>query len=55
MWYKCKQYDDISLAIVEYNTDDSPSRTILDISNRIDVSNITEWNWWLEKTKQTEK
>ncbi len=54
MWYQCKQYDDISLAVVEYNlTSDVAPSTILDISNRIDISNITEWNWWLEKIKHT--
>lgn len=45
MGYKHKQYDDISLAVVEYNTEDVPANTILDISNHIDSSNITEWNW----------
>ena len=54
MGYQCKQYDDISLAVVEYNLDGVPAETILDISSHIDISNITEWNWWLEKTKNSE-
>ena len=55
MGYKHKQYDDISLAVVEYNTEDVPANTILDISNHIDSSNITEWNWWLEKLNKATK
>jgi hypothetical protein len=53
MGYQCKQYDDISLAVVEYNIEWTSPSTLLDISNRIDASNITEWNWWLEKIKHT--
>ncbi|MBX9809751.1 serine/threonine-protein phosphatase [Candidatus Gracilibacteria bacterium] len=56
MGYQCKQYDDISLAVVEYNSDpDGAAQTILDISTHIDVSNITEWNWGLEKIKNPAK
>lgn len=53
MGYQCKQYDDISLAVVEYNIEGTLPSTLLDISNHIDASNITEWNWWLEKIKHT--
>lgn len=53
MGYQCKQYDDISLAVVEYNIEGTSPSTLLDISNHIDASNITEWNWWLEKIKHT--
>ncbi len=45
MGYQCKQYDDISLAVVEYNLPGVESKTLLDISKHIDISNITEWNW----------
>jgi len=45
MGYQYKQYDDISLAVVEYNTIEEESATLLDISNHIDSTNITEWNW----------
>lgn len=45
MGYKHKQYDDISLAVIEYNTLEKPAQTLLDLQNRIDYSNITEWNW----------
>jgi serine phosphatase RsbU (regulator of sigma subunit) len=53
MWYQCKQYDDISLAVVEYNTPDAPANTFVGIRNHIDATNITEWNWWIEKIKHT--
>ncbi len=53
MGYRYKQYDDISLVIVEYARYDVIGDTLLDISRRIDSSNITEWNWWLEKIKHT--
>jgi hypothetical protein len=51
MWYQFKQYDDISLAVVEYNTAEAEAATLLDISNYIDDTNITEWNWWNSKKK----
>ena len=51
MWYQFKQYDDISLAVVEYNTAEDEAATLLDISNYIDDTNITEWNWWNSKKK----
>jgi serine phosphatase RsbU (regulator of sigma subunit) len=53
MGYKYRQYDDVSLAIVEYNPLDKPAQTFLDIPSRIDYSNITEWNWGIrrEETK----
>jgi serine phosphatase RsbU (regulator of sigma subunit) len=52
MGYKYKQYDDISLIIVEYNTTNKDSQVLLDLQERIDYSNITEWNWWLGKNKK---
>ncbi len=45
MGYKYKQYDDISLIVVEYNTLNKSPQTLFDIQDRIDYSNITEWNW----------
>ncbi len=51
MGYKYKQYDDISLVVVEYNMTDNPPQTLLDLQDRIDYSNITEWNWWVNKVK----
>ena len=45
MGYRYKQYDDISLIVVEYNTLDKSPQTLLDLQDRIDYSNITEWNW----------
>jgi serine phosphatase RsbU (regulator of sigma subunit) len=52
MGYKYKQYDDISLIVVEYNAIDKPPQTLLDLQDRIDYSNITEWNWWIGKNKK---
>ena len=45
MGYRYKQYDDISLIVVEYNALDKAPQTLLDLQDRIDYSNITEWNW----------
>ncbi|MBC7504059.1 serine/threonine-protein phosphatase [Candidatus Gracilibacteria bacterium] len=53
MGYKCKQYDDISIAIVGYNTEGQEAQTLLDIYNHIDATMITEWNWGLEKFNKT--
>ncbi len=52
MGYQYKQYDDITLAVVEYNTIEEESATLLDISNHIDSTNITEWNWWNSKSSR---
>lgn len=46
MGYKHKQYDDITLAVVQYLPDQMLARTILDIPDRLDQTSITEWNWW---------
>lgn len=51
MGYKYKQYDDITLVVVEYNTMNKTPQTLLDLQDRIDYSNITEWNWWVWKKK----
>ena len=53
MWYKCKQYDDISIAIVGYNIEWQLATTLLDVHTRIDPTMITEWNWWLEKLEKS--
>ena len=45
MGYKHKQYDDITLVVVEYNAMSKSPQTLLDLQDRIDYSNITEWNW----------
>ena len=51
MGYKYIQYDDISLVVVEYNSVGKAPNTLLNIHQSIDRSNITEWNWWLDKIK----
>lgn len=47
MWYRHIQYDDITLAVVWYNPEDTPTMTLMDIPGRIDPASITEWNWGL--------
>ncbi len=54
MWYQCKQYDDVSLVVVEYNLPTAEPKTLLDISKHIDISNITEWNWGIKKLNDPE-
>jgi len=51
MWYKYKQYDDISLIVVECNTIDMDPKVLLDIPQKIDHTNITEWNWGINTRK----
>lgn len=48
MGYKYKQYDDISLVVVDYIDDGKSPETFIDIPQKIDSSYITEWNWWLK-------
>lgn len=55
MWYKYTQFDDISLVIVENNGTGKTSNTLLNIHHNIDNSNITEWNWWIDKNKRITK
>ena len=45
MGYKYKQYDDISLVVVDYIDDGKSPETFIDIPQKIDSSYITEWNW----------
>lgn len=45
MGYKHKQYDDITLAVVQYLPQNIAPQTLLDIPDRMDSSRITEWNW----------
>lgn len=44
MGYKHKQYDDISLFVARYAP--WPGTTNTAAHDLIDLSNITEWNWW---------
>lgn len=45
MWYKHKQYDDITLVVLRYAPPGSKGKTMGDISQKIDFTHITEWNW----------
>ena len=45
MWYKHKQYDDITLVVLRYAPPGSKGKTMGDISEKIDFTHITEWNW----------
>lgn len=45
MGYRHKQYDDISLIIVDYIADTRQPEVLLSIPGSIDTSYITEWNW----------
>jgi serine phosphatase RsbU (regulator of sigma subunit) len=46
MGYKHKQYDDITLAVVQYLPERMIATTSMDIPDKIDSTLITEWNWW---------
>jgi len=46
MGYKHKQYDDITLAVVQYLPERMIAGTTMDIPDKIDKTLITEWNWW---------
>jgi len=43
MGYKYKQYDDITLVVVQYKPDDYEENK--DFSENISQDFITEWNW----------
>lgn len=45
MWYKYKQYDDITLSVVRYNSRAGGGKTVSDVAEKIDIAHITEWNW----------
>jgi serine phosphatase RsbU (regulator of sigma subunit) len=53
MGYKHKQYDDITLAVVQYLPENIAASTSLDIPDAIDKTNITEWNWWRHTVSST--
>ncbi len=52
MWYKHKQFDDVTLFVAKLLWPDEKGSTLNDIPSKIDVSNITEWNWWLKYTEK---
>lgn len=46
MWYKHKQYDDITLIVSRYLPGSAPGTTMSTIPDTINFSHVTEWNWW---------
>jgi len=46
MWYKHKQYDDITLVVARYLPGSSPGTTTSTIPDTINFTHVTEWNWW---------
>lgn len=50
MWYKHKQYDDITLIVARYTPWNDLWTTITTVPDTINSSNITEWNWWRKVT-----
>ena len=45
MGYNHIQYDDITLAVVGFSADSNEAVIQTNISQKIDPSSITEWNW----------
>jgi serine phosphatase RsbU (regulator of sigma subunit) len=52
MGYKHKQYDDITLSVIRYLPFTEKWVTHSEISQKIDLSHITEWNWWKITNKE---
>ena len=48
MGYRHKQYDDVTLFVARFLPDGTPGVTLSEIPAKIDVSNITEWNWGIK-------
>lgn len=46
MWYKHKQYDDITLVVARYVPGNNPWTTTSTLPDEISFSHLTEWNWW---------
>ena len=46
MWYKHKQYDDITLIVARYIPGSLPWTTTSTLPDEISFSHVTEWNWW---------
>jgi hypothetical protein len=46
MWYKHKQYDDITLIVARYLPGSATGTTMSNLPDTINFSHVTEWNWW---------
>lgn len=46
MWYKHKQYDDITLIVARYMPWSTSGTTTSALPDAIDFAHVTEWNWW---------
>lgn len=46
MWYKHKQYDDITLIVARYLPWGAVGTTTSTLPDTIDFTHVTEWNWW---------
>lgn len=51
MWYKHKQYDDITLIVARYAWTIPEWTTTTSLPDGINFSHITEWNWWRKPTQ----
>lgn len=45
MWYKHKQFDDITLIVAHYLPWNSPGTTTSTLPDSINFAHVTEWNW----------
>jgi hypothetical protein len=45
MGYKHKQYDDITLVVVQYVPTSTTGATTTTLPDSINFSHVTEWNW----------
>lgn len=46
MWYKHKQFDDITLIVARYASNSNTWTTTTTVPDSINTAHITEWNWW---------
>jgi len=51
MGYKHKQYDDITLVVVQYVPTSTTWATTTTLPDSINFSHVTEWNWWRQPTQ----
>jgi serine phosphatase RsbU (regulator of sigma subunit) len=54
MGYRHKQYDDVTLFVARFLPENEKWITLSTLPEDIDISLITEWNWWRKMTQKTE-
>ncbi len=57
MGYRHKQFDDITLFVARLlpmGEEENTGITMSDLPKKIDISHITEWNWWIKYDEKTE-